>query len=362
MQLRHPLSPEHVSLQQSASQDTTYATPEGTKKLGVFHDVFVVSRPSRLDRRATMERLRLALGVSWTYLDAVSYDAQVVSAIIDCVTLLRSTTRAETFEWPSTLNGDISVGLTESRRVFPDFPCHPASPGILVETGGQLPRTDPLNSSSAGHLTCATENHISGVPLRLDLPTYMVMNAGKVACWYSHLTAMAQVAFFENITSGSDPLRAFLILEDDIDMDRRLAEKLLTVWPALPTDWEVVFLGHCWSNESYYPAITTIRTPSLDGKRVDLHPSSAPKCTHAYAINPRSARRLLEHLTFPPFAYSRALDQAIAWLVQSKRLKAFSLVPSLIVQHKESSSDILHGSDGTGSGWKEHLEDGVLSL
>ena len=118
------------------------------------------------------------------------------------------------------------------------------------------------------------------------------------------------------------------------------------------------FVGHCWSNESYYPAIT--RSP--DGQEVDLHPSFAPKCTHAYALNPRSARRLLEHFTFPLFAYSRALDQAMAWLVQSKRINAFSLVPSLIVQHKESSSDISHGSDGMGSGWKERLEHGMLSL
>ncbi|KAJ8488755.1 hypothetical protein ONZ51_g3360 [Trametes cubensis] len=185
-----------------------------------------------------MERLRLALGVSWTYVDAVSYDASVVSTIIDCVRLLRSTTRADTFEWPS--NDDLSVGLTETRPVSPSFPCHPAVP---VETGRQHPRVGSLGDSSAGHLTCATENRIGGVPLRPDLSTYMVLNAGKVACWYSHLAAIAQVVSYEDITSTSDSLPAFLILEDDIDMDQRLHEKLLAVWPALPTDWDVVFLG-----------------------------------------------------------------------------------------------------------------------
>ncbi|KAI0327281.1 hypothetical protein GY45DRAFT_1257247 [Cubamyces sp. BRFM 1775] len=360
----HPTSlPQPESPPRPLSQVAYDNYLQEKKKLGVFSDILVVSRPSRVDRRATMERLRLALGVSWTYIDAVSYDAPVVTTIIDCIKLLRSMTQNESFEWPSTSPGDISGGLADSRLASSSFPCHPAVPGPPIETGWQLPRlVSSIDTPSVEPLTCATENRINGVQFRADLPSYMIMNAGKVACWYSHLAALALIASYEGLTLRSGLHRAFLILEDDIDVDRRLVEKLRAVWPALPRGWDVVYLGHCWSNESYYPAITANQNLGPDGKQVNLHPSSAPKCTHAYALNPRSARRLLEHLTFPPFAYSRALDQAMAWLVQSKRLKAFSLVPSLIVQHKESSSDIEHGSDGTGSGWKEHLDYGVLSL
>ena len=82
------------------------------------------------------------------------------------------------------------------------------------------------------------------------------------------------------------------------------------------------------------------------------------------------------HLQYPPFAFSRAIDQAFAWLIQSGRLKGFSVVPSLVVQRKISKSDINFVSDdvspqgpdarqGTAEaakfrGWKEDLMNGVL--
>lgn len=93
-----------------------------------------------------------------------------------------------------------------------------------------------------------------------------------------------------------------------------------------------------------------------------VHPSFAPKCTHAYALSASGARKLLLHLLYPPFAYSRALDQAYAWLVQSGRLRAFSVVPSVVIQHKLSQSDIDGGAYGLGSDWKEELEHGLLTV
>ncbi len=92
-----------------------------------------------------------------------------------------------------------------------------------------------------------------------------------------------------------------------------------------------------------------------------VHPSFAPKCSHAYALSRAGARRILLHLLHPPFLYSRALDQAFSWLVQSGRLKAYSVVPSVVVQHKLSRSDIDGGEKGLGSGWKEELVYGVLT-
>jgi hypothetical protein len=88
-----------------------------------------------------------------------------------------------------------------------------------------------------------------------------------------------------------------------------------------------------------------------------LHPAHAPKCTHAYALSVSGARRLRAHLRHAPFAYSRAVDQALAWLVSSGRLNAFSIVPPVVVQRKVGSSDLMLGK---GSEWRETLYDGVL--
>lgn len=61
-------------------------------------------------------------------------------------------------------------------------------------------------------------------------------------------------------------------------------------------------------------------------------------------------------LRYPQFAYSRAIDEALAWLVESGQLKAYSLSPSVVVQRKVDGGDIFKGSDG----WKEALNRGVF--
>ena len=90
-----------------------------------------------------------------------------------------------------------------------------------------------------------------------------------------------------------------------------------------------------------------------------LYIARKPKCTHAYALSRTGARRLLLHLRYPPFAYSRAIDQAISWLVESGRLKGFSIVPSLVIQRKVSDSDVIPGK-GMGSQWKDSLTKGFF--
>jgi hypothetical protein len=42
------------------------------------------------------------------------------------------------------------------------------------------------------------------------------------------------------------------------------------------------------------------------------------------------ARLLLLHLRYAPFAYSHAVDLAISWLIQSRRLKSYSVIPSVV--------------------------------
>lgn len=142
-----------------------------------------------------------------------------------------------------------------------------------------------------------------------------------------------------------------------------------------------------------------------------LHPSLTPKCTHAYAVSRAGAARLVRHLrsvsyypkpssadpsweqprndhpgdnmpgtnhsdgaesgddhsealSSPPFgslgfAYGRAFDQALVRLIQGRRISAFSMVPSVIVQTKDGPSDIMPGSNG--SAWKDVLNDSALA-
>jgi len=115
--------------------------------------------------------------------------------------------------------------------------------------------------------------------------------------------------------------------------------------------------GHCWSPEDTNPPIYT-------SGRNSLHPSFAPKCTHAYAVSKSGASRLVRHLRTsstsagPGFAYGRALDQAFARLIRGRRIRAFSIVPSVVVQTKDTPSDIMGGN---GSTWRSGLVSSALA-
>ncbi|EJF55931.1 hypothetical protein DICSQDRAFT_158099 [Dichomitus squalens LYAD-421 SS1] len=291
--------------------------------LETFSRIFVISRPARLDRRAAMEQLRQSLALHWTYVDAISPDDTLVAKIGGCVRFLRRQNPHHLFEWP------------------PDF-----------DTLSRAPLSIQPTSSSPTPLTCAVTNHSDGVDFKPSLPAYMLLTPPKLACWYSHLTAIFR--FAGEVDRSGGPA---LFLEDDVDMERDVGRRLEVLWPQLPSDWDIVFLGHCWSNESRYPAVG-----SSNFVETTVHPSFAPKCTHAYALSHTGAIRLLLHLLHPPFAYSRALDQAFSWLIQSSRLRAYSLVPSVVVQRRADKSDIDGGQDGLGSRWQDHLQHGVLSL
>ncbi|KAG1741827.1 uncharacterized protein EDB91DRAFT_1129564 [Suillus paluster] len=184
----------------------------------------------------------------------------------------------------------------------------------------------------------------------------MILTASKISCWYSHISAVRQ--FIDRGNATSEDVAIFL--EDDIDMEKDIEIRMRHVWTSLPPGWDIVLLGHCWSNESFYSELPSPRAVSpLYDLTTRIHPSYSPRCTHAYALSFSGARRLLQHLRYPPFAYSRALDQALSWLIESGRLRAFSVVPSVVIQRKVLSSDIFPGS-GVGSAWREHLVDGVF--
>lgn len=131
--------------------------------------------------------------------------------------------------------------------------------------------------------------------------------------------------------------------------------------------------GHCWSDERKHQPLPIMSSKSapfekngnpeslyvnITSMHSRLYPSNQPKCTHAYVVSKRGARRLLLYLQYPPFAYSRAIDQAIAWLIEIGKIKSYTVVPSLVIQTKMDKSDI---SPGTGGGWPERLVDGVLT-
>jgi len=74
-------------------------------------------------------------------------------------------------------------------------------------------------------------------------------------------------------------------------------------------------------------------------------------------------------LHYHSFVYSRALDQALSWLIKTERLRSYSVVPAIVVQNKRTSSDIWYPfyaigenymSSDKGSKWRDYLVDSTL--
>ncbi|EIW86155.1 hypothetical protein CONPUDRAFT_114287 [Coniophora puteana RWD-64-598 SS2] len=330
------------------SNNDRYAT------LGVATHIYVISLPRRDDRRIQMEWIRRTQNITWRVLDAIDSDDPVVVSIMDGVARERSRYPAPEFHWPSDINALSLSSVPISASV--------AEPWDALTSDTSLTPQAFFNASATyGNLTCASGD--TSIPdYSSTLPDYKLLTPAKVACWYSHVHAIRTFVERNALTTNG----VAVYLEDDIDLDKNIRHHLKDLWPSLPAGWDIVFLGHCWSNESHHAALSTSRffsdgddsEPAADGAVHRLHPSRAPKCSHGYVLSLAGARRLLLHLSYPPFAYSRAFDQAVAWLVESGRLRSYSVVPSLVVQRKVASSDV---SYGVGSSWREVLPDGVLS-
>ncbi|KAF8972446.1 hypothetical protein BDZ97DRAFT_1781035 [Flammula alnicola] len=320
--------------------------------LNIANKIYVVSLANRRGRRKDMERLRVALGLQWSYIDALPANSDLVRIIMNRVERLRS--RA-----PHILNETDSAALDGVRFSWPPNLDNIARSTREIEMWSSgdglwdLP-SGFMSTPPYRPIACATGNYnITQGPL----PEYMILTSTRVACWHSHLIVIHKIA--NDISPDGSGVA--IILEDDVDMEKDIHQQTRSLWPSLPDDWDVVFLGHCWSDEGRgLPLLSHILSETAHrSSRSRLHASTSPKCTHAYALSRIGARRLLLHLRYPPFAYSRAIDQAFSWLVESGRLKSFSVVPSLVVQRKIAESDVMVGK-GTGSKWKDTLTHGVL--
>jgi len=200
-----------------------------------FGQIYVVSLPTRQDRRQDMEKLRTLLGLSWTYFDAFPADNSLVGSILGWVDSLRTNASLESYgykipflgsnlTWPEDIeelvSSDDKLELWNSDRsswpLPPNFSTPPPYPPIA----------------------CATKD--------FDIPDdatalreHLILTPARVACWHSHVSVIQQVA---NVDRSRD-IGATLILEDDVDMESDIQAQLSIIWPALPHDWDMVFLG-----------------------------------------------------------------------------------------------------------------------
>ena len=274
--------PGESNLRRALSSIRPSDRPIGRRRtrMGAFDDIFVVSLKKRTDRRERMERIRAALDLEWEYVFASESGDAATSRITEHVRAVRDNATAADFKWPSNL-----LSHVEDPSVFPMtdaetrslHPSNPRAPHPLPEP--PVPDTRPQLS-------------IYGAEFRAPEPgKEFHQSPPRVATYHSHMDLLRRAADapYANYTA--------LILEDDVDMDFGISKHVGRVFGtgAIPSNWDMLYLGHCPASPSLDSRATEAHHPPLFGAP-EIRKSWGPYCTHAYAVSRNGARRLLTQL------------------------------------------------------------------
>ncbi|KAJ2547240.1 hypothetical protein EV175_005300 [Coemansia sp. RSA 1933] len=111
--------------------------------------------------------------------------------------------------------------------------------------------------------------------------------------------------------------RSAMILDDSVDMELNIKTLMRTIHRHIPTDWDMLFPGHCGAFEGTQPRPSPDALPSL-------RLANMPICLHAHAISRQGLMHLLHSL--PPLPTSNEIiGMAIMRLKEKGLLKMYSV-------------------------------------
>ncbi|KAF5390330.1 hypothetical protein D9757_002947 [Collybiopsis confluens] len=331
------------------------ATPHSLD-LGFISKTYVISLPNRDDRRKDINRLMDALNfTNWVYHDATYANSSFVQSFLHHVQARRS--EHEDYSLQDTIHLPFSWPEDANNQSYA-YPAHGKS---IPFAGAELWTSKPSPDITLPEPMICAEDDFRLTRYSVDMPQWRYLTSERVSAFHSHLTAIRRVVD-DNAAAGVSLKREqgtlqkniVLVLEDDVDMEIDIKERLQVLVPMLPYDWDMLFLGFCWSQEINH---AVLEDPYLIPKKNKLYPSFQPRCLHAYALSPAGAVRVLTHLRHEQFAYGRSVDLATEWLVWGRRVKSFTVVPPVSIQRKLTKSSITLAG---GAVWKESLEEGAL--
>ncbi|BGP57564.1 hypothetical protein JCM8202_002285 [Rhodotorula sphaerocarpa] len=358
-----------------------------------FDRIYVLSLPSREDRRTDIRTLADALALDIEFVDAAHRSEPFLKWIAERVRETRELRKKVMSRARGTKMSKIGRMGTGSDWVTPfpgrldspapaRFPPFPASLPALKDGVSAPPHyagsnwvshLEALHSAGGRHTSLRpSDPHLNVSQLLwdpLEPQAVRQVHEGIISTYWGQTRALKRM-----LENGD---RTALILEDDVDVEWDIERLWASVERRLPRraddgaeDWDITFLGHCWGGESQQPQY--------------LHPlvhrSTGPMCLHAYAVTNTGARRLLATMLDPWSAFSTAIDLVVPSLLHiqtalatlAKRLnqtealvappplellKSFSIAPPLVVQRKDGPSDLQRGN---GSRWRGLLRDSTV--
>ncbi|KAI5476547.1 hypothetical protein MNV49_007494 [Pseudohyphozyma bogoriensis] len=303
-----------------------------------FDKIYVLSLPTRLDRREEMSRIAGALGLEIEFVDASLKTEPWFLWIAERVAETRKKRvklMAKARRVAASTIGGISIGSpwlsqTLDEKGHTPFPPH---------TSNWVAELELAHSSGNLSLLQPSSPSIDATELLWDpvetLSSRQV-TTGMMSTYWGHTRVLKKI-----VESGD---RSALVMEDDVDVEWDIERLWSRIARKMPSDWDMAYLGHCWSHELIKPQYL----------HPLLHETTQPMCLHGWAVSSLGARRLLSLLNNPWNAYTTAVDLAVPSFIRFDLLKSFSVEPPLIIQRKDGPSDLV---EGNGSKWRGFLRD-----
>ncbi len=114
------------------------------------------------------------------------------------------------------------------------------------------------------------------------------MSNGEIACALSHKNIYKKIV--------SNRISSALVLEDDIDFDKKL-KKFLECTIELPNKWEIILLGHHTGTSRQIPTNSSIWYEKvIDGQFILRRPCEMGYGSYGYLISYSGAQKLLNYL------------------------------------------------------------------
>lgn len=234
-----PLSFDGIGRPQEPDLGTATSSGTAGNNFHLFKEAYVVSLSRRSDRRIAMERIRQVIPrLNWTYVDATNAEDPIISRILDRARA-QSSRESEQFSWPDDLLPPAQGPLGHTGGDLWSAPSlGPPGPSLSNANADLRPAREPL--------TCAQQNFTRGPVYSAAVPPYLVLTRSKLACWHSHATVLRRIAEGgpeDAADEGPGSREVALVLEDDVDIERDLFERLGEVWGYLPPAWDMLYLG-----------------------------------------------------------------------------------------------------------------------
>ncbi|KZS95197.1 hypothetical protein SISNIDRAFT_494577 [Sistotremastrum niveocremeum HHB9708] len=147
--------------------------------------------------------------------------------------------------------------------------------------------------------------------------------------WHSHVLALREVIRKEDEVA--------IIFADDFDVEWDIEFILKETWEHLPSDWDIIYLGHCASQE---------RLGDIVPYTSSLHHSTRSCYSPGYVINYRSAKMIYQFLRSSDLSQTLSLDDAL-WELGAReiiKLNSYTFSPPI----------------STKTGQREHLKDSSI--